>query len=82
MIEYLAGGMTGADIAIGWVDSSGHVTIQVDDFFSDLYFYLSSFNFVLGSTCIQWIEADYWYDNSRLVCSSRSRIKWMDNDSI
>jgi hypothetical protein len=29
LIEYLAGGMKGADIAIGWVDSSGKTTIQV-----------------------------------------------------
>ena len=28
-----AGGMRGADIAVGWVDSSGQVNLQVEFFF-------------------------------------------------
>jgi len=38
LIEYLGGGMQGADIAIGWVASSGKTTIQVGDIFSELIY--------------------------------------------
>ena len=31
--QYLGGGMRGADIAVGWVDSSGTLTIQVKQTF-------------------------------------------------
>jgi hypothetical protein len=35
LIEYLAGGMAGADIGTGWVDSSGKVFLQVNEIFSE-----------------------------------------------
>jgi hypothetical protein len=35
LIEYLAGGMPGADIGTGWVDSSGNVFLQVNEIFSE-----------------------------------------------
>ena len=49
--------MKGADIAVAWIDSSGKVTIQVYDIFQ-LYFYLYSFNFVLGPICNRYIKAN------------------------
>lgn len=39
--------MKGADIAIGWIDSSGKVTIQVNDTLS-----LYIFNSIVGPICI------------------------------
>lgn len=50
--------MKGADIAIAWIDSLGKVTIQVYDISSQLYFYLYTFNFVLGSICNRYIKTN------------------------
>jgi len=40
---YLAGGMNGADIGVGWIDDIGAVHFQVGDISSLLYLSIHSF---------------------------------------